>query len=150
MKIPKFCLQNIPIRSPGLYTRAYGIEVKSEDVRVMTTTIKSNVSPGNFVPFHLRSVDEIAFNKAVSYINHKNENTWSFVINFMSEGSFFKLEDKIKAAVHTDHVIYDPMQKTTKILTTKILFDESRDIIRNELKNWSTLLDPEDTRQFEL
>ena len=148
-KIPTFRLQNLPMRGPGMYTRAYGLEVKAEDVRAMMTAIKSNISPGNFVPFHLRSVDETAFNKAVSFINKKNENTWSFVINFVSEGSFFKLEDKIKEAVHTNHVIYDPLQKTMKILTTKKLFDASRDIIRKELKNWCQSLDPEDIRQFD-
>ena len=113
------------------------------------TTIKSNVSPGNFVPFHMRSVNQEAFEKAVTYVTSKSENTWSFMINFISEGSFFKLEDGIKQAIKTDHVIYDPQKKTMKVLTSKNSFDQSRETIREGLQQWCQALDPDDIRLFD-
>ena len=94
-KVPKFCLQNIPLRINNINTRVYGLEVKAEDVKNMMTVIKLNVSPGNFVPFHMRSVNQDAFEKAAKYVISKSKNTWSFQINFISEGTFFKSKKKL-------------------------------------------------------
>jgi hypothetical protein len=148
-KVPKFRLQNISIRINNIHTRAYGLEVKTEDVKNMMTTIKSTISPGNFVPFHMRSVNPEAFEKAVRYVTSKSENTWSFLINYISEGSFFKLEDVVKKAIQTEHIIYDPLQKSMKVLTSKTSFDQSRDIVRKGLQQWCKILDPDDIRLFD-
>ena len=148
-KVPTSCLQNIPLCTKNINTRVYGLEVKAKDVKTMMTAIKSNVSPGNFVPFHLRSVNEEAFEKELNYVTSKKENTWSFQINFISEGSFFKLEDKVKQAMQTDHVIYNPLKKTMKVLTSKNSFDQSREIVRAGLQQWCQILDPDDTKIFD-
>ena len=148
-KVPTFRLQNIPLRIGKINTRVYGLEVKTEDVKNMMTVIKSNVSPGNFVPFHMRSVNQEAFEKAVKYIISKSENTWSFQINFISEGTFFKIEEKIKQAIKSKHVIYDPIQKTIKVLTSKKSFDQSREKVREGLQQWCQELDPDDIRLFD-
>ena len=68
IKIPLFRLQNIPLCTKEAQTRVYGLEVKAEDVRAMMAAIKSNISPGNFVSFHMRSANEAAFEKAASYV----------------------------------------------------------------------------------
>jgi hypothetical protein len=124
------------------------LEVKAEDVCAMMAAIKSNISPGNFVPFHMRSANEVAFEKEASYVASKNANTWSFLINYVSKGSFFKLENKVKHALHIDHIIYDPVNKTMKVLIAKKLFDQSREIIRHSLQKWCQELDPDDTRHL--
>jgi hypothetical protein len=125
IKIPLSQLQNIPLRTKEAQTRVYGLEVKAEDVSAMMAAIKSNISPGNFVSFHMRSANEVAFEKAASYVASKNANTWSFLINYVSEGSFFKLEHKVKQALLIDHIIYNPVNKTMKVLVAKKLFDQS-------------------------
>jgi predicted patatin/cPLA2 family phospholipase len=109
------------------------LEVKAEDVHAMMAAIKSNVSPGNFVPFHMQSANAVAFEKAASYVASKNANTWSFLINYVSEGSFFKLENNVKQALLIDHVIYNPVNKTMKVLIVKKLIDQSQEIIRHSL-----------------
>jgi hypothetical protein len=145
IKIPLFRLQNIPLRTKESQTRVYGLEVKAEDVCAMMAAIKSNISPGNFVSFHMRSANEAAFEKAASYVASKNANTWSFLINYVSEGSFFKLEHKVKQALLIDHIIYDPVNKTMKVLVARKLFDQSRELLRHNLQKWCQELDPEDT-----
>ena len=97
----------------------------------------------------MRSINEDAFEKAAKYVASKNINTWSFMINYVSEGCFFKLEDKVKQTLNTDHIIYDPIQKTMKILIAKKLFDQTREKARHNLQKWSQELDPDDIRQFD-
>ena len=149
IKIPTFRLQNIPLSIKEVHTRVYGLEVKSADVREMMAAIKSNISPGSFIQFHMRSINEDAFEKAAKYVASKNVNTWSFMINYVSEGCFFKLKDKVKQALNIDHIIYNPIQKTMKILIAKKLFDQTREKAQNNLQKWSLELDPDNTRQFD-
>jgi hypothetical protein len=121
------------------------LEVKAEDVRATMAAIKSNISPGSFFPFHMQSANEVAFEKAASYVASKSANKWSFLINYVS---VFKLENKVKHALHIDHIIYDPVNKTMKVLITKKLFDQSCEIIRHSLQKRYQELDPDDTRHY--
>jgi uncharacterized protein YoxC len=116
---PHFVLQNIPLCTNDINTRVYGLEVKAEDVKNMMTAIKWNISPGNFVPFHMRLVNQEAFESTVKYVTRKSKNIRLFHINFISKGSFFKLKERVKQTIQTDHVIYDPLNKTMKVLTSK-------------------------------
>jgi hypothetical protein len=54
----------------------------------MMAAIKSNISSGNFVPFYMQSANEVVVEKTASNVGSKNANTWSFLINYVSEGSF--------------------------------------------------------------
>ena len=118
--VPHFRIQTIPMRSTTsktpYNTRVFGLEGKSQDVRSMMQAITNTIPPGEFISFHLRSVDEAAYHKAIKYVTAKNVNTWTIVVNYVSEGAFFKLEENIKASLKTDHVIYDPTTCTMKIL----------------------------------
>ena len=149
LKIPPFRLQNISLRTDKHHTRGYGLEVKAEDVRSMMAAIKANVKPGNFVPFHLRAANDIAFKKAVEYMNSKNETTWAFIVNYVSEGIFFKLEEQIKMSLNTEHTIFNPIDKSMKIIIPKKQFDSARDKFKEKINDWCKTLDPDDTRQFE-
>ena len=151
--VPHFRIQTIPMRSTTsktpYNTRVFGLEVKSQDVRSMMQAIKNSIPPGEFISFHLRSVDEAAYHNAIKYVTAKNVNTWTIVVNYVSEGAFFKLEEKIKASLKTDHVIYDPTTCTMKILVPKNSFSTLRNELKSELQNWCIDLDPDDTRRFD-
>ena len=105
VKIPSFRLQNISLRTDRTSTRGFGLEVKAEDSRAITAAIKANVKPGNFVPFHLRAANDIAFKKAVEYMNSKNETTWAFIVNYVSEGIFLNLKNKSRCRI-TQNIPY--------------------------------------------
>ena len=59
------------------------------------TYIKAGVSPGDFVQFQVKAVNNTTYKKEIEYISSKNETTWAFRINYVSEGNFFILEDLI-------------------------------------------------------
>lgn len=151
-KTPNFRIKSVPVRSKSkggsVTTAAFGLEVRSCDVRQMTSVIKENSTPGTFVPFQMKQVNEIAYSKAVEYVASRNKNIWTIVIQYMSEGAFFKLEDKIKALPSIEHVIYDPRAKKARVLVPRSSFHHQRDLIKDQLKKWTTELDPEDTREY--
>ena len=99
--------------------------------------------------FVVRSVDEAAYHNAIKYVTAKNVNAWTIVVNYVSEGAFFKLEENIKASLKTDHVIYDPTTCTMKILVPKNSFSALRNELKSELQNWCINLDPDDTHRFD-
>ena len=149
IKIPPFQLQKIALRTDQHSTRGYGLEVRAHEAQAMMSSIKASIPPGGFVTFHLRSVNNLAYKKAIEYLHSKSETTWSFTVNYVSEGSFFKLEDRIKASINVEHIIYDPTQKSMKILVHKKHFDTARKHLKEKLCQWKEVLDPDDIRQFE-
>jgi hypothetical protein len=58
----------------------------------------------------------MAYQKAINFIRDKSTNIWTIVIKYMSKGAHFKLEDRIKSELQTEHVIYNPLQKQTHVL----------------------------------
>jgi hypothetical protein len=151
-KVPHFRIKSIPIQSTAndnrLKTKVFGIEVRSKDAKEMEAVLKDNLSPGTFVPFRMRSINEVAYNKAIRYVAGKNENTWTILMKYMSEGAFFKLEQRIKHTLTTEHMIYDPMRKTLRILVSKKQFHERRNLLKNNLPMWIQDLDPDDVKEF--
>jgi hypothetical protein len=151
-KPPLFRVKPVLVRgktSGGMATtRAFGIEVKRSDIKAMQEAIKSNLDPGIFVPFQMKQVNETAYNKAVEYVASKNANIWTIVIQYMSEGSFFKLEEKFKALPSVEHVIYDPAGQKARVLVPKSTFYCQRDALKAKLKQWVSDLDPDDIREW--
>jgi len=151
-KLPSFRIKSIPVRiktkGGSVATSAFGLEVRSADVKELTTVIKENVKPGIFVPFQMKQVNENAYNKAVEYVTSRNANIWTIVIQYMSEGAFFKLEDKLKSLPLVEHVIYDPAGKKARVLVPKSSFHIQRETIKEQMKHWVKDLDPDDTREY--
>jgi len=91
--IPDFRIKPIPVRIKNkgevVGTSAFGLEVKSGDVKEMTALIKENSSPGTFMPFQMKQINGEAYNKAVEYVASRNTNIWTIVVQYMSEGAFF-------------------------------------------------------------
>ena len=114
----------------------------------METVLKDNIAPGAFVPFRMKTINEEAYNKAIRYVAGKNENTWTILMKYMSEGAFFKLEQRIKITLATEHVIYDPIRKTVRILVSKHQFHEQRNLLKSNLATWVQELDPDDVKEF--
>jgi hypothetical protein len=56
-KIPPFRLRSMSVaynkNGVIIKARVYGIEVKSNDTRLMTKILKENTSPGHFIPFQM-------------------------------------------------------------------------------------------------
>jgi hypothetical protein len=105
------------------------------------SSIKASISPGGFVTFLIRSVNKIAYDKAIECLHSKSKTIWSFRVNYVSEGSYFKLEDRIKASINVEHIIYDPTRKSIKILVQKKHFDTARKHLNEKLlKNIQKLL----------
>jgi hypothetical protein len=68
-------------------------------------------------------------------------------LKHITDGSFIKLEPKIKALLETDHVIHDAIKKLTKVLVNKNQFYKNRKNLRMNLANWNKELDPDDIRE---
>jgi hypothetical protein len=151
-KLPLHRIKPIPLQltstEGNLKTKAFGIEVKISDAKVMNDILRNNLKPGDFVPFKMKSVNPEAYNKAIKFIASKNDNTWTILIKYMSDGSFFKLENSIKLALSADHIVHNPITKTARVLVPKKHFHERRDTLKTQLATWIGDLDPEDTREF--
>lgn len=79
----------------------------------------------------------------------ENANLWTIVIKYMTEGAFFKYEERIQDTLKVEHIIYDPFSKKARVLVPKSDFHQKMNILKVQLKKWTTLLDPEDVREFE-
>ena len=73
---------------------------------------------------------------------------WTILIQYMTEGAFFKLEEKIKFSLNCEHVMYDPKHKKGQVIVEKTNFHEIRNRLRDHLIISVKYLDPEDVREF--
>jgi hypothetical protein len=76
--------------------QVYGMEVKTQDIKDMTSILKENTNPGIFIPFQMKYVNQEAYNKTMSHIAFKQDNTWVIKIKYMRDTAFFRLENMIK------------------------------------------------------
>jgi hypothetical protein len=95
----------------------------------------------------MKYINKEAFNKALKYVSQKQENTWTILLNYITDGAFFKLEHKVKQLLETDHVIHDAIKKKAKILVNKQKFYDDRKKLRAHLTKWNEELDPDDIRE---
>jgi hypothetical protein len=128
--VPKFRIISIPVRlnhsKKPTTVYVYGIEVKIHDIKDMISILKENTHPGIFIPFQMKYVNQEAYNKAVSYMVFKQDNTWVIKIKYMSDNAFFKLENMIKEYLQSDHVIHIPIRNECKILVPRQTFHSKR------------------------
>ena len=129
-------------------TSAFGIEVRRTDASKMGLVCKESLKPGSFIPFQMKRINEIAYNKAVEYVASKGLNTWTIVVNYVTDGGFFKLEDKIKALPFAEHVIHDAVSRKVRVLVSKSSFHQLRGELKIKLANWVSDLNPEDVRLY--
>ena len=99
------------IGESSVKTKVFGIEVRYKDVQVMTDILRENLTSGVFMPFQMQRANKVAFSNAVQYVASKKNNVWTILIQYMTEGALFKLEEKIKVFLDCEHVIYDPQSK---------------------------------------
>jgi hypothetical protein len=92
-------------------------------------------------------LDKGAYNKAVSHMAFKQVNTWVIKIKYMSDTAFFRLENMIKEALQSDHVIHIPILNQFKILVLRQTFHSKRNDIKVNLAKWIQHLDSEDVRE---
>jgi hypothetical protein len=98
--VPKFRIIPIPVRlnhsNQPTTVYVYGIEVKAHDIKDMVSILKENTHPGTFIPFQMKCINQGSYNKAVSHMAFKQDNTWMIKIKYMSDTAFFRLEKMIK------------------------------------------------------
>lgn len=152
-KMPMYRVKVIPMqyKSPtgSIRTRVFALEVKTTEVKMAMEFVKNNMDPGTLVPFHMRTANENAYEKAIRCVQDKNENMWAIMINYVSEGAFFKLEEKIKLSTGSEHVIYMEKANKIKIMVHKNKFESVRLELKEDLLIWASDLDPEDTREYD-
>jgi hypothetical protein len=100
----------------------YGMEVKTQDIKDMIAILKENTNPGIFIPFQIKYINQEAYNKALSHIAFKQDNTWVIKIKYMSDTAFFRLENMIKDTLQVEHVIHIPIRNECKILVSRQTF----------------------------
>jgi hypothetical protein len=65
--VPKFRIIPIPVMINNLKqpttVHVYGMEVKTQDVKDMTTILKENTNPEIFIPFQMKYINQEAYNK---------------------------------------------------------------------------------------
>jgi hypothetical protein len=113
----------------------------------MTCILKENTNPGIFIPFQMKNINQEAYNKALSHITFKQDNTWVIKIKYMSDTAFFRLENLIKDTLQIEHVIHIPIRNKCKILVLRQTFHIKRNELRVNLSKWNQHLDSEDIRE---
>jgi hypothetical protein len=122
LKTPLFRLQSIPMKvvekQSHYKTRVFVLEVKTQEVKTMMEVIKSFHFSGR-----LRSIPRIQSHQRTSvsqrtlkYVTSKNENTWKININYVTDGTFFKIEDALKEVLKIQHIIHNPINHTMTVL----------------------------------
>jgi hypothetical protein len=71
IKILPFQHQNIALRTDQHSTRGYALKVRAHEAHAMMSSIKASIPPGGFVTFHLRSLNNIAYKKALNICRAK-------------------------------------------------------------------------------
>ena len=97
LRISSFRLQNISLKTDRTMTRGFGLDVRAENSSAITAAINANFTAGSFVPFNLRATNEMAFKKGIENVHFIINNKWSFIVHYVSEATFFKFENRIKA-----------------------------------------------------
>jgi hypothetical protein len=128
-------------------TYVYGIEVKKQDIKEMISILKENTSPGIFIPFKIKYINQESYNKALSHIAFKQDSTWVIKIKYMSNTILFRLENMIKETLQTKHVIHIPIKNEYKILGLRQTFHSKRNELKVNLAKWIQHLDSEDVRE---
>ena len=151
-KMPIYRIKPIMVRIKKdlsfMTTSAFGIEVRRTDASKMGLVCKESLKTESFIPFQMKRINEIAYNKAVEYVASKGLNTWTIVVNYVTDGGFFKLEDKIKALPFAEHIIHDAVSRKVRVLVSKSSFHQLRGELKIKLANWVSDLDPEDVRLY--
>ena len=151
-KTPLYCIKHIPLQltstEGNLKAKAYDIEVKISNAKAMNDIIRDNLKPGDFVPFKMKSINAEAYDRAIKYIASKNENIWTILIKYMSDGSFFKLKNSIKNTLSVEHIVHNPITKTASILVPKNNFHERRNLLKAHLVTWINDLNPDHFQEF--
>jgi hypothetical protein len=149
--VPKFRIIPIPVRINNLKqpttVQVYGMEVKTQDIKDMTSILKENTNPGIFIPFQMKYINQNAYNKALSHIAYKQDNTWVIKIKYMSDTAFFRLENMIKDSLQIEHAIHIPIKNECKILVSRQTFHIKRNELKANLAKWNQHLDSEDVRE---
>jgi hypothetical protein len=94
--------------------QVYGMQVKTQDIKDMTSILKENTNQGIFIPFQMKYINQEAYNKALSHVAFKQDNTWVIKIKYMSDTAFFRLENMIKDTLQSEHVIHFPIRNENK------------------------------------
>jgi hypothetical protein len=149
--VPKFRIIPIPVKINNLKqpttVHVYGMEVKSQDIKDMTSTLKENTNPGIFIPFQMKYINQEAYNKALSHIVFKQDNTWVIKIKYMSDTAFFRLENMIKDTLQIEYAIHIPIRNECKILVSRQRFHLKRNELKVNLAKWNQHLGSEDVRE---
>jgi hypothetical protein len=113
----------------------------------MISILKDNTHPRTFIPFQMKYINQEAYNKAVSHIEFKQDNTWVIKIKYMSDTAFSRLENMIKETLQSDHVIHIPIRNECKILVPRQTFHSKRNELKVNVAKWIQHLDSEDIRE---
>ena len=74
-KMPKYRVKIIPIQykaQAGLIkTKVFALEVKTNKVKQAMEFVKNTVEPGVLVPFHMRTANQITYEKAIRCVQEK-------------------------------------------------------------------------------
>jgi hypothetical protein len=127
--------------------QVYGMEVKTQDIKDMTSILKENTNLGIFVPFQMKYINQEAYNKVWSHIAFKEDNTWVIKIKYMSDTAFFRLENMIKDTLQIEHVIHIPIRNECKILVSRQTFHIKTNELKVNLAKWNQHLNSEDVRE---
>ena len=134
---------NVTTKTPTgkISVKVYGIEVKTYDAKRGSEAIRQMAQPTDFVLFQMKKVNEKAFNNAVRFASKLKSNTQVIMMNNVTEGAFFKLEEQIKAEVGHEMVYHLPDYEKVKILTNKNAFESTRKELKGKMQQWIKLLE---------
>ena len=134
---------NVTTKTPTgkISVKVYGIEVKTYDAKRGSEAIRQMAQPTDFVLFQMKKVNEKAFNNAVRFASKLKSNTQVIMMNNVTEGAFFKLEERIKAEVGHEMVYHLPDYEKVKILTNKNAFESKIKELKGKMQQWIKLLE---------
>jgi hypothetical protein len=81
-------LQNISLQTDRTATKEFELEIRFEDVSAMKAAIKANT--GIYVPSNLQAANKAGY--------CKYSTAWSFIVNYVSEGSLLNSRIQSKSS----------------------------------------------------
>jgi hypothetical protein len=144
IKIPKFRLvfTSPQVRHPThtVSTKAYAIEVLSEDSVMMLQVLKSLVgTTPEFVPYTLRRKYPDGYEKAIRYQTKLLTSTMVIILQNISEDMMFYLHDRIIKIAGVHEIQPSPKPRDLgrySVLVDKDLFKVVRNTLSSSLETW--------------
>ena len=144
-ELPHYVIQKSRIAfgtqsTPRLATYAYAIQVKAQDIKVMTEILRSidwTKTSFVYVPYAYKYKNEKIYKRMLQAQIALHENTWVIKLGGINEETMKHLEPRLKTKIPSLEIQSHSQVHQWKLLISKDLFTSAHALLSNQ---WNTLL----------